>query len=520
MGNYKLDGQEFAGSHLAVDIKIPSGTPVYAIANGVVVKALNQSSGFGYHVVLRHDDVPSTNNADIKTTYYSGYAHLSNYVVAEGDLVSKGQLIGSSGNSGTATTPHLHFQIDNDQAPWHMYWPFTSKDASDAGLNFWEGVSAGLGQERALATTINPLIYVQKYKNSSNNSTSAESSTSVTVAPAAVSTPVTVTPVVTATPTEPATIVAQPTVSAKPAAVELAGFKFKHSDTFTVGNAVSIQVTALDNDGKAIADFSPNGEFSLKLENGGGTLSKSYLSSVDFRDGVAEFSVMPTVDFGLRVSITNGVITATSEVIQKAAFSDLGENDDHFVAVNFLRENNIVTGYSDGSFKPKNPVSRVEALKFVYKGLNKELARRGLLEFSDTDSGAWYAQYILAAQQDSVIKGYSGNLFKPANYVTKAEFLKILMESAGLNVGTFKPLEKPFSDVDINAWYSGYVTVAKEKNLIETSSNLFKPNAPATRGEVAEILYRTVLLQITGEKQFDGNLAVSANDLASFFRTI
>jgi hypothetical protein len=104
--------------------------------------------------------------------------------------------------------------------------------------------------------------------------------------------------------------------------------------------------------------------------------------------------------------------------------------------------------------------------------------------------------------------------------VTKAEFLKILMESAGLNVGTFKPVEKPFLDVEISAWYSGYVTIAREMNLIETSSNLFKPNAAVTRGEVAEILYRTVLLQITKEKKFDGNLAVSANDLANFFRTI
>ncbi|MCC6643720.1 M23 family metallopeptidase, partial [Candidatus Peregrinibacteria bacterium] len=72
MGDYKLDGKEYAGSHLAVDIKMPAGTPVYAIANGVVVKAQNQASGFGYHVVLRHDDVPSLNDPNQKTTYYSG----------------------------------------------------------------------------------------------------------------------------------------------------------------------------------------------------------------------------------------------------------------------------------------------------------------------------------------------------------------------------------------------------------------------------------------------------------------
>jgi murein DD-endopeptidase MepM/ murein hydrolase activator NlpD len=46
MGDYKLDGLEYAGSHLAVDIKIPVGTPIYAIGNGIVQKVADQESGF------------------------------------------------------------------------------------------------------------------------------------------------------------------------------------------------------------------------------------------------------------------------------------------------------------------------------------------------------------------------------------------------------------------------------------------------------------------------------------------
>ena len=54
MGNYKLDGLEYVGSHLAVDLKVPTGTPVYAIANAVVIKSTNQPSGFGMHLSLIH----------------------------------------------------------------------------------------------------------------------------------------------------------------------------------------------------------------------------------------------------------------------------------------------------------------------------------------------------------------------------------------------------------------------------------------------------------------------------------
>lgn len=529
MGNYKLDGQEYAGSHLAVDIKIPSGTPIYAIANGLVVKAASQSTGFGYNVVLRHDDVPSINDANVKTTYYSGYAHLSNYVVAEGDLVSKGQLIGSSGNSGTATTPHLHFQIDNDQAPWHLYWPFTSQDAAAAGVNFWDGVNVGLGKDKALATTISPMVYVQNYRNyQGSGTTSTNTTTTTTPVVTAPTTTTPTTPVVdelpptTTTPvtTTPTTVVTQPTVDVKPAAAELAKFELKYNSSFSVNAPQVIKVIALDKDNAVIKEYQPVGEIYLKLENGSGALNKTYLSAADFHDGIAEFTVTPTAGFGIRVSVTNGSISQTTEVMQETTFADLNQTDENYVAINFLKENDIVRGYPDGTFKPENPVSRVESLKFIYEGLNKSIAKRYFLEFADTDSKAWYARYVASAQNDGVVRGYEGNLFKPANNVTKAEFVKMLMESAGFNIGTFKPVEKPFTDVETSAWYSGYIAVAKEKNLLDSSTNMFHPNEPMTRGEVSQILYKTILLKVSGNKKFESGLVVSANDLASFYQAI
>lgn len=522
MGNYKLDGQEYAGSHLAVDIKIPAGTPIYAIANGVVVKAANQSTGFGYNVVIRHDDVPSLDDSNVKTTYYSGYAHLSSFVVAEGDLVSKGQLIGASGNSGTATTPHLHFQIDNDKAPWHLYWPFTSQDAAAAGVNFWDGVNAGLGKDKALATTISPMAYVQKYRNFQSNNSSSNTVTTTTeptngsTVPAVDELP----PANTTTEVTPATVVTQPTVDVKPVEVELAKFELKYNTNFTVNTAQTIKVIALDRDGNVIKSYQPSSEIYLKLENGSGALNKTYLTAADFHDGIAEFTVTPTAGFGLRVSVNSGLVSATTDVMQESTFSDLSQSDENYVAINFLKENDIVRGYPDGTFKAENPVSRVESLKFIYEGLNKPISKRYILEFADTDSKAWYARYIASAQKDGVVKGYEGNLFKPANNVTRAEFVKMLMESAGYNIGSFKPAEKPYTDVDNAAWYSGYIAVAKEKNLLDTSSNMFRPNESITRGEVAQLLYKTILLKVSGNKKFEKGLVVSANDLASFYQAI
>lgn len=534
MGDYKLDGQEYAGSHLAVDIKVPMNTPIYAIANAVVVKAANQAGGFGYHVVLRHDDVPSINDANTKTTYYSSYSHLSSYTVAEGDLVTKGQQIGWSGQSGTATTPHLHFQIDNDQAPWHPYWPYTSKEASDAGYSFWEAVNAGLGKDKAMATTISPLAYVQKYKNySSDNNTQPSNPVTPVITPVVEnnnSQPTNNTSVVddlppvnndtSTTVEQPVVINTQPTVSVTPANPILSSFEMKYDKSFQVGTPLMFKLIAKDKDGNIISNFKSDNDTYLKIENGSAVLNKTLLTNSDFKNGIAEFTVTPNADFGIRVTALNGAVSVSSEVIQASSFSDLSESDENFVAINFLKNNDIVRGYPDGTFKPENPVSRVEALKFIYEGLNKETAKKVVLEFADTDSKAWYARYVAMAKREGIVKGYENNLFKPADSVTKAEFLKMVMESAGYNVKQFKPNSKPFSDVELSAWYAGYVAVAKEKNLLDTSTNLFKPNTKMTRGEVSELLYKIILLKVSNGIKFENSLAVSSEDLSSFYNKV
>lgn len=86
--------------HNGVDITAPSGTPVFATADGVVKEVINGRTGYGKYVVVDHDAVYSTL-----------YAQLSAYNVKEGEEVKKGQVIGKVGMSGTSTGPHLHYEI-------------------------------------------------------------------------------------------------------------------------------------------------------------------------------------------------------------------------------------------------------------------------------------------------------------------------------------------------------------------------------------------------------------------------
>jgi len=91
--------------HNAIDIGMPSGTPVLAALSGTVMGTGNTDAvagcySFGKWVVLKHANGLATL-----------YAHLSSINVSSGQSVSTGQVIGNSGMTGYATGPHLHFGV-------------------------------------------------------------------------------------------------------------------------------------------------------------------------------------------------------------------------------------------------------------------------------------------------------------------------------------------------------------------------------------------------------------------------
>ena len=86
--------------HPALDIAgLPYGAPIYASNNGVVTLAKYYSS-YGNCVIINH------NNG-----YYTLYAHMSSINVSVGQVVSKGSTIGRIGMTGSATGPHLHYEL-------------------------------------------------------------------------------------------------------------------------------------------------------------------------------------------------------------------------------------------------------------------------------------------------------------------------------------------------------------------------------------------------------------------------
>ncbi|MDB9525890.1 M23 family metallopeptidase [Oscillatoria sp. CS-180] len=91
--------------HSGIDFRGPVGTPVYATADGTVIRA-EHSGGYGKHIVIDHG-----------YDYETLYAHLSNIQVQTGDRIKRGDLIGALGSTGRSSGPHLHYEVHRDHKP-------------------------------------------------------------------------------------------------------------------------------------------------------------------------------------------------------------------------------------------------------------------------------------------------------------------------------------------------------------------------------------------------------------------
>ncbi len=88
--------------HHGVDYSAPYGSPVHAVASGVV-KVAGWMGGYGKTVIIKHSN-----------GFETLYGHLSSIAVKAGQKVEQGQIIGKVGSTGLSTGPHLHFEVRKD----------------------------------------------------------------------------------------------------------------------------------------------------------------------------------------------------------------------------------------------------------------------------------------------------------------------------------------------------------------------------------------------------------------------
>lgn len=166
-------------------------------------------------------------------------------------------------------------------------------------------------------------------------------------------------------------------------------------------------------------------------------------------------------------------------------FIDVPEGHPNYGAIMFVRNEGIVSGYDDGSFKPSQRINRAEFTKIIITANFTPEAIDSCESadlFADISQSDWFADYVCTAKEDGVIGGYPDGTFRPEAFVNFAEAAKIVINAFAIQTDP---------EDHLGIWWRPYVfALARIGGLPTTFSD---PNQQLTRGDMAEIIYRVMM---------------------------
>lgn len=160
-------------------------------------------------------------------------------------------------------------------------------------------------------------------------------------------------------------------------------------------------------------------------------------------------------------------------------FKDVSWNHQYFDAVQYVQEEGIVVGYSNGTYGPENRINRAEFTKIIIEARYDDAVIDSCVStksFPDVPADEWYAKYVCVALNNHIIDGYPDGTFRPAYEINFAEAAKIIVGGFGYYTQPSEP------------WYATYTQ--KLTNMAAVPSSISGPAWMLTRGEMAHVIYK------------------------------
>ena len=183
-----------------------------------------------------------------------------------------------------------------------------------------------------------------------------------------------------------------------------------------------------------------------------------------------------------------------------ASFSDVESTHSNYAAITTLADMGIINGYTDGTFKPDNAVTRAEMAKLISVLYGYDVATVAKSPFTDVADDHWAVTFISTMKDVGIINGMGDGTFLPNNEVTYEQCLKMIV--CALNWGEIAAQASTPDD-----WSLGYRQHATRLGItkyVSVDSN----SSPAPRGVVAQLLYNSLDAK-RAEKVVDANGQVS-----------
>ena len=169
-------------------------------------------------------------------------------------------------------------------------------------------------------------------------------------------------------------------------------------------------------------------------------------------------------------------------------YADVTGSEWYAEAVNALRERGIMNGVENNNFGADRTFTRAQLVTVLYRMAGSP-AVTGEDSFTDTESGTWYANAVLWSEQNNIVGGYGNGLYGTNDPTTQEQLATMLWRDAGSYVIDAD------EETGASSWAADAVRWLKAENLLNESGPAFEPKQPASRAQVADIVYRYLLLK-------------------------
>lgn len=189
------------------------------------------------------------------------------------------------------------------------------------------------------------------------------------------------------------------------------------------------------------------------------------------------------------------------------SFKDLTSKDFGYDSVMALVAKGTFKGFSDGTFRPNQPVNRAEAIKILSSEFVKadDLSKTDRSDYTDIKNDAWYLPYVLWAAKTGLIDPATKNSkFRPDAGITRAEFLKMMFKVYKADTNAFGEILLPLSTDVMSSkdWYYPVMRFGLSSSVVlAPKSGLLTPAKALTRVEVAVLLQRYQLYRTGARTQ-------------------
>jgi hypothetical protein len=200
-------------------------------------------------------------------------------------------------------------------------------------------------------------------------------------------------------------------------------------------------------------------------------------------------TILPT-ETSTPTSTVTPISTATATPCA-LTFSDVNPSDYFYVPVMYLACHGVISGYADGTFRPYNNTTRGQLSKIVVLAMGWQLDCPPPGHFSDVPPTDTFFCYVETAYAHNIISGYSDGTFRPGNNVTRGQLSKIVVLAMGWADDC--PPPGHFSDVPPADPFFCYIETAYNHQIITGyADGTFRPGNPATRGQISKIVYQAI----------------------------